>query len=574
MSDRTATALPPALLAVAAAFRNRAIRRVLLAFVGFSLAEWSSWIAILVFAYREGGATEAGVVALLQLAPSALVAPIAASLGDRVRRDHALRLAYWVQAASMSITATALLLGAPNWLVYPAAMVAATSITLTRPVQAAILPALARTPAELTAANVAAGTLETISILVGPVLAGVALAATSAGVVVAGSAAAVLLGALLLVGVRVGADAYAGDPHAVNAGGEQDWLRKAVRDTLEGFRMLAAEERPRAVVSLLGAAAILWGALDVLLVILAIDVLHMGEAGVGYLNAAMGAGGLVGAAVSVALVGRHRLAIPFGLGMLVWALSLGMIGLLSAPIAAFALLALAGVGRLILDVAGRTLLQRVAPEQMLARVFGVLEGIDMGGLALGSIAAPLLVALVGSTGAFALGGALLALITVISWPLLVRVDAAGIAHPREIALLRGIAMFAPLDPPTIERMAANLLPVEAAAGERIIEQGSHGDRFYVITGGRVEVRVDGRLVREEGPGESFGEIALLRNVPRTASVTALEGVSMVALERRIFLEAITGQPSSSAIADATVDDRLRASAYPASDVDQSTDASS
>ena len=573
MSDRTAPTLPPALLAIGAAFSNRAIRRVLLAFVGFSLAEWSSWIAILVFAYREGGAAEAGVVALLQLAPSALVAPVAASLGDRVRRDHALRLAYWVQAASMSLTAAALLLGAPNWLIYPAAMVAATSITLTRPVQAAILPALARTPAELTAANVAAGTLETISILVGPVLAGVALAATSAGVVVAGSAAAVLLGALLLVGVRVETPGYAGDPHALEEGTEEDWLRRAVRDTLNGFRMLAAEERPRAVVSLLGAAAILWGALDVLLVILAIDVLQIGEAGVGYLNAAMGAGGLVGAAVSVTLVGRHRLAIPFGMGMVVWSLSLAAIGVFSAPFAAFALLALAGVGRLILDVAGRTLLQRVAPEQMLARVFGVLEGIDMGGLALGSIAAPLLVGLVGSTGAFVLGGVLLALITVVSWPLLVRVDAAGMAHPDEIAQLRGIAMFAPLDPPTIERLAANLLPVEAVAGEPIIEQGTHGDRFYVIASGRVEVRIDGRLVREEGAGESFGEIALLRNVPRTATVTALEDVSMVALERRIFLEAITGQPASSAIADALVDDRLRPSAYPEPDVDP-TDASS
>ena len=549
-----------------------AIRRVLLAFVGFSLAEWSSWIAILVFAYRQGGAAEAGVVALLQLAPSALVAPIGASLGDRVRRDVALRFAYFVQAASMGATALALLAGAPNWVIYPAAVVAATSITLTRPVQAAILPALARTPAELTAANVASGALETMAILVGPILAGVALAATSPGLVVAGSAALALIAALLVVGVRIGPNAYVGDVHPDEAGAAVGGLPRIVRDTVDGFRMLAAEERPRAVVSLLGAAAVLWGALDVLLVILAIDVLRIGEAGVGYLNAAMGAGGLVGAAVSVSLVGRHRLAIPFGFGMLLWSLSLAAIGLLSAPIAAFVLLALAGMGRLVLDVAGRTLLQRVAPERMLARVFGVLEGIDMGGLALGSIAAPVLVALVGSTGAFVLGGALLALLTVVSWPMLRRADAAGIARPREIALLRGIAMFAPLPPPVIERMAANLLPVPAAAGAVIIEQGSHGDRFFIITAGRVEVRVDGRPVREEGPGESFGEIALLRNVPRTATVIALDEVALVALERRIFLEAITGQPASSAIADATVDDRLRTSAYPDDAVEQTTDA--
>jgi Cyclic nucleotide-binding domain/Major Facilitator Superfamily len=572
MPERTAPALPSALLAAVAAFHNHAIRRVLFAFVGFSLAEWSSWIAILVFAYRQGGAAEAGVVALLQLAPSALVAPIGASLGDRVRRDYALRVAYTVQAASMAAAAAALLLGAPNWVIYPAAVVVATSITLTRPVQAAILPALARTPAELTAANVAAGTLETMAILVGPILAGVALAATSPGLVFSGSAALALVAALLVVGVRVAPNTYAGDAHpdeAVPVVG----LRRIVRDTIDGFRMLATEERPRAVVSLLGAAAVLWGVLDVLLVILAIDVLQIGEAGVGYLNAAMGAGGLVGAAISVSLVGRHRLAVPFGLGMLLWSLSLAAIGVLPAPLTAFGLLALAGVGRLLLDVAGRTLLQRVAPERMLARVFGVLEGIDMAGLALGSIAAPVLVALVGSTGAFILGGTALSLVTVASWPMLRRADAAGIARPREIELLRGIAMFAPLPPPVIERMAANLLPVHASAGEPVIRQGSHGDRFYIITAGGVEVRIDGRVVREEGPGDSFGEIALLRNVPRTATVIALDEVALVALERRIFLEAITGQPASSAIADATVDDRLRASAYADDAVEQTTDAS-
>jgi len=554
-ASRPGPRLPAPLLAVAATFHNVALRRILAAYVGFSLAEWSSWIAILVYAYTQGGATETGVVALIQLAPSAAIAPVAASLGDRVRRDRALRFAYAAQAVSMGATAVALLGGAPNWVVYLFAAAAAASVTLTRPVQAAILPALARTPSELTAANVAAGTVETASILIGPVLAGVALAVSNAGAVFAASAGVTFIGALLVNGVRAPAGEYAGDLHpeaTVSPGG----LRGAIADTLAGFGMLAREERPRSVVALLGAASVLWGALDVFLVVLAIDLLDMGDAGVGFLNAALGAGGLLGAALSVALIGRTRLALPFVLGIALWAIPLSGLGLLPLPLAAFALLAVAGLGRVIMDVAGRTLLQRVAPERMLARVFGVLEGIDMAALAIGSILAPLLIGLLGAQGALVAAGLALLLATGASWRPLRRADAMGIARPREIAILRGIPMFAPLPPPAIERLASQLVPVTAPPGTDVVRQGEHGDRFFIIRQGRVRVAVDGRVVREEGPGESFGEIALLRNVPRTATVSALEPLELLALDRRPFLEAVTGQPASTLAAEGVVEARL------------------
>ncbi len=547
--------IPIALHALAAGFRNRAIRRVLVAFVGFSLAEWASWIAILVYAYRQGGTTETGIVALVQLAPSILVAPVAASMGDRVRRETALRISYLAQACSMGATAVLLLLGAPTLLIYASAVVAATSVTLTRPIQAAILPSLARTPAELTAANVATGAVETLSMLVGPALAGVALAASDAGVVFAGSAALTLSGALLTLGIRAQPHAYVGDTHE-DEQAQASGLRGAVAGTLASLRMLAAEERPRLVVMLIGGASILWGALDVLLVVLAIGVLGVGEAGVGYLNAAMGAGGILGAAATVLLIGRHRLAGPLVAGLLLWAVPLALVGILPSTLAACLLLGLAGIGRVVVDVAGRTLLQRVAPERMLARVFGVLEGIDMASLAIGSAAAPLLVALFGPGGAFGTAGLALAALTALSWPRLARADAAGTARPREVSLLRGIPMFEPLSPPAIERLAASLLPVEAAAGSEVITQGEHGDRYFIITRGRVRVSIDGRVVRELGHGDGFGEIALLRNVPRTATVTALEEVHLAALERRTFLEAVTGQPVSAARADALATERL------------------
>jgi MFS family permease len=538
------------LAAFGAVLHNASMRRVLLAFVGFSLAEWATWIAILVHAYHRGGATETGVVALIQLAPSTVVAPLAAVLGDRYRRDRALLVAYLAQATTMGLTAAALLIDAPSPITYAAAAAAATSITLTRPIQAAILPALARTPAELTAGNVSAGAVETGSILVGPMLAGFGLAAWGAGPVFVASAFVTLAGAGLILGVRsVETHVEAGAP------GRQP-IRAALHGVLGGFAMLAREEKPRTVVTVLGSASVLWGAIDVLLVVLALDVLALGETWVGYLNAALGAGGLVGAALAVTLIGRPRLALPLVGGILLWALPLAAIGVLPLPVVALALLAVAGLGRIVMDVAGRTLLQRVAPDAMLARMFGMLEGVHMGSLALGSIAAPALVGLVGPRGAFIVAGAALVVVTALSWRRLQETDALAGSYPRELELLRRVPFFAPLAPPAIERLAARLLPRTAGAGTVIIRQGEPGDRFYVITSGTVHVSVDGTVVRHEEAGEWFGEIALLRRVPRTATVEAVTPTELVALDRRVFLEAVTGQPLSLAAADAAIEDRM------------------
>ena len=542
--------LPAPLAAVAAIFHNDSLRRVLLAFMGFSIVEWGTWIAILVHAYGRGGAAETGLAALVQLAPSTVVAPLAASLGDHVRRERALLFAYLAQGASMALTAAALFADAPGWVVYGAAALAATSITLTRPIQAAILPSLSRTPSELTAANVAGGTVETASILVGPLVAGLALAAAGPGTVFAGAAVVSVLGAALVRGVRpVEVERRVAERPPAGLSG-------LAQEAFAGFGMVLRERRPRSLVLLIGSAAVLWGALDVFLVVLALDLLSIGEAGVGFLNAAMGAGGLIGAALSVTLIGRQHLALPFGVGMVLWALPLALLGLLPLFAVALLLLALAGMGRIVMDVAGRTLLQRVAPDRMLSRVFGVLEGIHMGSLAVGAILAPALISLVGPRNAFILAGSLLLLVTLASWQALRAVDSVGVARPRELALLRRIPIFSPLAGPAVERLAARLVPVHAHAGSVVIRQGEPGDHFYIVVSGRVAVSIDARHVRDEGPGESFGEIALLRDVPRTATVTAVDGAELLTLERRDFLEAITGQPASAETAERVVRERL------------------
>ena len=536
--------LPAPFAAILAVLHNPSLRRVLLAFIGFSLAEWGSWIAILVYAYARGGATEAGLAALIQLAPSAVVAPLAASLGDRMRRERALLVAYLVQSATMSLTAAAMLFGAPAPVVYLAAAAATASITLTRPIQAAILPSLSRAPAELTAANVASGAVGTASILVGPILAGVALGLTASGFVFIGSAAVVLAGGVLVSGIR---SVEADIPRPALGG----W-RGLASEAVGGFSVLLTEERPRAVLALLGVAAVLWGALDILLVVLALDLLLIGEPGLGYLNAAIGAGGLLGAIFSFMLIGRAHLAAPLAAGTMLWALPLLLIGVLPGTAAALLLLAAAGLGRLLMDVAGRTLLQRVAPERLLARVFGVLEGVETAALALGSILAPALIVLAGQRGAFVVAGAMVVLVAAALWRPLRRGDDVGIARPRELALLRAQPIFASLGPPELEHLAAHLVPLHVNPGTAVIRQGEPGHHFFIVVDGRVSIEVDGRPVREEGPGESFGEIALLRDVQRTATVRALDETELMSLERRAFLEAVTGQPAAVTAAEAVV----------------------
>lgn len=539
------------LIVVRAAFANPAIRRVLLAFIGFSLAEWMSWIAILVYAFARGGTTETGVAALIQLAPAALVAPMAATFGDHFRRERALLFAYLLQAAAMAIGTVALGVDAPSWIVYLAAALANTSITLTRPIQAALLPSLARTPSELTTSNVVSATVETGAMLLGPALAGLALALTGPAVVFALSATVLIAGAALVSGARTH------HPHEEPLHEQAGGFATAAADMFTGFRLAFRERQPRVVLAIIAAGSVLWGVLDVLLVVLAIDVLRIGDSGVGLLNAAVGAGGLLGAAAaSMALIGRRGLATPVMVGVLLWAIPLAVLGQFASVPVAIGLLAVAGLGRMLLDTSSSTLLQRVAPDRMLARIFGMLEGVHMGSLAIGSILAPLLVAIAGEGTAFLVAAGAMLVTAAAAWPALRRLDTVGAARQQDVDLLRGIPMFEPLGPAAIDRLACALVPVHAHPGTVVVQQGDPGDHFYIVTSGRVVVSIDGRQVREEQAGESFGEIALLRSVPRTATVEAVEPTEMVLLERAPFLEAVTGLPASEAVAHAVADARL------------------
>ena len=527
-----------------AVFRNGALRRIAAGFAIFTMAEHATWIAILVYAYKRGGTAEAGVVALVMLIPAALIAPFAATASDRFPRHRVLVASYGIQAVAMLAAAAALLNEAPALVVYVLAAAASASIVLTRPAQGALLPHVARHPDELTAANVVVGSIEGLAILVGPAVAGIVLATVNPGAVFLVFGVLLAGSAVLMLGLVI----ETRSPVPVD--------EPATTAAFDGIRTLISEPAPRLVVAVVASAWILWGAVDVLSVMLAIDLLKIGEGGAAFLVSAIGAGGLIGSFGGLALVGRRRLAGPLLLGLVLWGLPLAGIGIAPQAVLAFGFVAIAGAGRAILDAAGRTLLQRVSTDDVLARILGVLEGLQMAALAIGSVTAPVLVLMLGPQGALIVAGLIMPTIAALTWRALRAIDTGVVVPDAWLDALRGVPMFAPLAPAVVERLAAGADAWTAQAGTEIITQGEAGDRFHLIVSGAVEVTVGGRFVRSEGPGEFFGEIALVRDIPRTATVRATTDVELLSLEREPFLSALTGHRSSRLAVDAITDERL------------------
>jgi MFS family permease len=538
-------------LPLAEVFRSHDLRRLQLSWGCFYVGEWAHVVALAVVAYQAGGATEVGLVGLIRLLPVGLAVPFASLLADRYRRERVLFYVHLGRAAAIGAAGAVLLAGGPTPVVYALAALAALSSTAFRPAQWALLPLLARSPRELVAANASSSTLEGLAIFVGPALAGILLALSDPWVVFAVSSGASALAALLVAPIG-----------PTRVAGSLPLLAAARAETLAGFRTLAAEKGPRLLIGLFGAQTLVRGLLNVFIVVAAIELLGMGNSGVGYLNSAFGIGGILGALAGVFLAGRRRLATPFALGLAIWGAPVAALGLWREAAPALIALAIVGAGNSVLDVAGLTMLQRTVDDQVLARVFGVLETLAVTAGGLGAVLAPALIALLGERAAILATAAFLPALALIAFARLRQIDAAAAVPEREFELLRSLPIFAPLPPVTTERLACRLERLAVPAGEAVVREGDPGERFYVVGEGELQVTVDGQAQRMLHPGDFFGEIALLKRVPRTATVTARTAVVLYALERDVFVSAVSGHPQSAESAEAVISRRLSAIRVP------------
>ena len=526
------------------------IRRAQVSFGAVWASESAFLVGIGVLAYRDGGIGAVGVVTAARMAAAALLAPWLATVADRVRRERVLAAVGLVRTLTIGAAAVVTAAGGPAGATYGLAVLATVAQALYRPAHSALLPALCTSPRQLTSANAVRGMLDSAATLGGPAAAAVLLALSGPAAVFAGCAAASLLGGLVVIGL-----AYDAPPRAQP-------VADAGHELLQGFATIAAHRGLSLITGLGLVQTFTRGCLTVFTVVVAIDLLDTGDAGVGVLTAAVGAGGILGSMVAFGLVGRGRLALWFGVGVALFGAPLVVIGAVPEQAVAIVLLGLVGVGNALIDVGGFTLLARLADERVLARMFAGFEAILTLGVAAGGLATPLIVDLLGVRAGLVVVGLLAPIAVAVTWPALRGLDAAVRVRDADIATLRAIPMLGALPVSTIEQLAGGLEHADYPAGQTVFDEGEPGEYFYVVQSGRADVIRDGRVISALGAGDCFGEIALLRDQPRSATVRASEDapLGVTRLRRGAYLTAVTGYPAAATAGEALVTSRLQADA--------------
>ena len=464
---------------LSAVFADPGLVRLLLAYATFAFGEWSTWVAVIVYAYGRGGAAEAGVVVFVELAPAVVLAPTVAGLGDRYPRARVLFGTYAGQAVLMGLTAAALGLDAPALVVYALATVTATTVALSRPVHASLLPEVVSTPDQLTAANVLTGILESGGSLLGPLCAGLLIAIGGPEAVFIVAAVGSTVASIAIAGIARSARSLAITGPAPGRG-DAPPRPSRIAVVLGGLAAIRADRHLASVVAIATCATFLVGALDILYAVLAIDILDLGPSAVGYLGAAGGIGATIGAAAALSLVGRERLGIALGASCLLYGIPIAAVAVTPGTVAAASLLVAAGIGSGLTAVAAQTLIQRLAGDDVMSRVFGTLQGLMMGSTAIGALAVPLLVGLVGDRTAFAIAGLSMPIAFILLGRAIRAADRLDPTRARDLRLLRGVSMLGPLSAPVLERLASSAVHLDVATGTAVIRAGEPGDRFYVV----------------------------------------------------------------------------------------------
>jgi MFS family permease len=526
---------------------NRPLRRIEAAWAAGIAADYAFLVVLLVVAYDAGGATAVGVLGALRVVPAIFAVPFAMALVERYRGHRVLTAINVVRAVAAVATAIVIAVDLPVAVTFLLAAIVAGVGSLVRPIQTALLPALARTPGELVAANVTASTGEGLGTFLGPLLAGVLVAWTGSVPASVLVAAGFALAAAAVTGVQ-----FERDADARGGGGPR-------RSTIFPLREMAGVLRrypgPGLVVLDFGAQVFVRGLLITLIVVASIELLGMGDTGVGLLNAMVGLGGLVGALGGLSLVGARGLNRTFTVALVGWGAPLILIAVSPTPAVAVGALLVTGVSNAVLDVSGYTLMQRGVRNEDRVTMFAAFELVMAVAMLVGSLLAPVLVAVLGTRVAFVVAGAILPLLGVATTRPIARRSHAGALTAELTHLFRSNRLFAPLPLTVLDRLAENLAPRSFEAGDVVMEKGQPGDHYLLIAQGSVDVCDDGTTLRTCGPGDGVCEIALVRRVPRTASVVAQTHVDGYEIDAETFLSAIAG-PGASAAAEEVASERL------------------
>jgi len=527
-------------------FANRDVRNLQIAGAGSTLGIWAYGVGLPVYAYHAGGARAVGLLFFARFVFAALVGPWIGVVADRWSRRRVMLTADLLRCGTLAGMTVVASTGGSAYIIYVLAVTSTVIGVAYNPAQAALMPSLVNSPDELTAANVVGNTISSVGMFAGPALGGILLALSGPAAVFALTSAFNLWSAAFVLQV----------PR--DRPPEPSERPNFVAELKSGFATVLHRPALRVVIGLSTAQTIVDGALEVLLVVLALGLLHGTNASLGWLNTALGIGSILGAFVVALVATRRRLSGGFAIGLLLSSVPLALTAAVSSLPPALVLVGALGVGTIFVQATSVTLLQRSTENEVMGRVFGVLESLLMAGLAIGSLVTPGVVSWLGARGALIAAGALVPVLLVFLWPSLRRIDAEAVIAEEPLELLRRIEIFAQLPEPVLERLAKGATPVSVAAGQVVVSRGEVGNHYYAIAAGTAAVELDDGTTRELGPGEGFGEIALLRDVPRTATVRALEPLRIYAVERNDFIAAVTGHAPTFEAAENVVISRLPA----------------
>ena len=537
-------------------FRNPNLRKIQLALAGSVIGDWAYGTAVAVWAYGVGGATAVGIWTAIRMGLLAFTSPLGATLADRYPRRAVMITADVVRAVLVVLATVCLYLDLHPGFVFVLATLTSIASTAFRPAQRSLMPSLANRPEELTASNGTSSTLESLAFFVGPSIGALLLIVADVEVVFLFNVATFVWSMLMIMRIRL---PRSPGGHGVRSGGLREGgdepKEKFLTEVSAGFRTIWSDKDLLVVTAEVAAQTIVAGASAVFTVVMAVHILGTGPEGVGYLDSMLGVGAIVGGFVAISRAARLKLAQDMTYGVILWSVPLLLVTVWPTPVAAFAAVILLGFGNPLVDVNMETILMRITPEAVLGRVFGALDACLIATMALGAAVMPFLVHWLGLRWALAVIGLGVAALALVGLPRMRGLD-SRLRRPAFLDRLEAVPMFAPLTPAVVESLARSLITVPVAAGEVVLREGEDSDRFYVIDSGLVEVTQEGTVVRREGPGDFFGEIGLLRDVPRTATITAVEDSVLVALERDDFLSAVTGEREARSAADEVVNRRL------------------